>query len=269
MVVLTNDDGIGAEGLQTLKSHLQCLPGVELAVVAPDRERSASGHSITIHQPLQVQPLPDQGTTRSWAVNGTPADCTKLAIQALLERRPHLVVSGINRGPNLGQDVYYSGTVSAAVESALLGVPALAVSLTAFEQLDYGFAAQFAAGAAWQVLKKGLPPGTLLNINVPALAPGQIAGVAVTRLGVRRYRDAFDRRVDPRGRVYYWLTSESPDHEEPDDTDIGAIRRNLVSITPIRLDLTHHDLLDELRQWVVDVNLCAHVGPGGDNSPDR
>ncbi|MEW6522037.1 MAG: 5'/3'-nucleotidase SurE [Bacillota bacterium] len=261
--MLTNDDGILAEGLQTLKSHLECLPEVELWVVAPDRERSASGHSITIHQPLQVQELAGNGKTKSWAVSGTPADCTKLALQALLETRPDLVVSGINRGPNLGQDVYYSGTVSAAVESALLGVPALAVSLTAFENLDYTFAAKFAAGTAWHVLKTGLPRGTLLNINVPALDPGQVAGVAVTRLGVRRYRDAFDRRVDPRGRTYYWLTADAPDHEEPDDTDIGAIRNNLISITPIRLDLTHHDLMGELRQWVADVKLCVKVGEQG------
>jgi 5'-nucleotidase len=265
-VVLTNDDGIRAEGLRVLRQALTGLPGVRVLVVAPDRERSASGHAITIHQPLQVEELRLEDGGPAWAVSGTPADCTKLAVEALLPEPPALVVSGINRGPNLGTDVYYSGTVSAAVESVLLGIPALAVSVTAFENIDYEFSARFAARVAARVLERGLPRDTLLNINVPALPPDQIAGVAVTRLGVRRYRNVFDRRTDPRGRVYYWMAGDLDDGEDVAGTDTAAIRQNLVSVTPIRLDLTHHGFLAELHQWVAGLTTA---GCGGEEPEEE
>ncbi len=250
-VLLTNDDGVYAEGLQALRRALEAEPGFEVAVVAPERERSASSHAITLHKPLYVHEVHIDGCrTPTWSVSGTPADCTKIGVLAILNRRPDVVVSGINRGPNLGMDVFYSGTVSAAIEGAILGIPSLAVSLATFEDADYTFAARFTVALLRRVAAEGLEAGALLNVNVPALDEDQVAGVAVTRLGLRYYDDVFHPREDPRGRRYYWLAGEVRRGGEDPDTDIGALERNLVSITPLRLQLTDVALGQRLRAWV-------------------
>lgn len=255
IVLLTNDDGIHAEGLAALRREFEA-GGAQTYVIAPDQERSACGHAITTLQPLSVQPVvaPDgsrgsaTAAAQCWACSGTPADCTKIGIRVLLPSRPDIVVSGINRGPNLGTDVLYSGTVSAAAEAVILGVPGLAISLAAFENLDYSYAAKVAFHLAKEIVERPLPENTLLNVNVPAIDPQHIGGLTVTKLGVRKWADIFDKRVDPRGKEYYWLGGGplEEDHEDP-DTDVAALKQNLISVTPVHLDLTNHQILADVR----------------------
>ena len=259
-ILLTNDDGIQAEGIQVLARCLARLPDIHLYIVAPERERSASGHAITLHKPLRVQKM-EMSTmvAGAWAVSGTPADCTKLGLGALVEAPVDLLISGINRGPNLGQDVYYSGTVSAAMEGALMGIPSLAMSLAGFEGLDFTFAGQMAQEMVKACVHKQLTPGTLLNINIPALPSEEIAGLAVTRLGLRKYQDTYVKRTDPRGQTYYWLAGELIDADDAENTDTDALHRNLVSLTPICLDLTNHALLEQTIEWMKHVCLPKSV----------
>lgn len=247
-IMVTNDDGIFAEGLRVLALSLKKLGHV--TVVAPDRERSATGHAITVHHPLRVEEvrLPGSDDITAYAVNGTPSDCVKLGVEALLSAPPDLVVSGINPEPNLGTDVLYSGTVSAAMEGIMAGIPSLAVSLAGETGGDMTHAAEFAAKVAHLVSDGGFPPELLLNINVPSLEPQAIVGVKLTRLGVRRYRKSFDQRVDPRGKVYFWLAGEVYDSDEDPDTDTVAIRNNFISVTPLHADLTRYDILDQLKK---------------------
>jgi 5'-nucleotidase len=250
LILLTNDDGVYAEGLRALAREFSRIRGATVHVIAPERECSAGGHAVTLNRPLHIAEVAlGDGLPRATSVTGTPADCVKLAVKALLDRPPDLIVSGVNRGPNLSTDVFYSGTVSAAVEGAIHGIPSLAVSLTAYEGVGFDVAARITRLVAGEALSRGLPPHTLLNINVPPLDIDDICGVAVTRLGVARYRDVFDRRTDPRGRTYFWLTGEFLDGEWPDDTDVAAVRRNEVSVTPIQLDLTDHGALEAVRSW--------------------
>jgi len=251
-VLVTNDDGILADGLRSLAAELSSLG--EVVVVAPDRERSATGHAITVLRPLRVEKMTIPGLdAEAWAVDGTPSDCVKLAVEALLDRRPDVVVSGINRGPNLGTDVLYSGTVSAAVEGAICGLPSLAVSVAAFENCNYAFAAKFATRMVSKVLENGLPLDTLLNINVPCVDEPDIAGVAITRLGTRKWKDVFDKRIDPRGRTYYWMAGDVVECDEDENADAVAIRNNLISVTPIHLDLTRYDLIEQLKGWSIGI----------------
>jgi 5'-nucleotidase len=255
LVLVTNDDGVFSEGLAALCLELEKQDGAEVFVVAPDRERSASGHAITMHQPLRVDEVNIETThvRPAWAVSGTPADCTKLAVKALLPRPPDIVVSGVNRGPNLGTDVFYSGTVSAAIEAAMLGIPAIAVSVAAYENVDYTLAARFAANVARTVVERKLPADTILNINVPGLPPSEVAGVAITSLGKSRFNDRFEKRVDPRGRAYYWLTGELVTLDDGPDSDMGAISRNMISLTPVHLDLTSRDLIKTVCDWSISI----------------
>jgi len=237
-ILLTNDDGINADGLRALIERAVGLEGAQVLVVAPDRERSASGHAISIHQPIEVRELPSHHENlRVYSASGTPADCVKLAVDGLLGRLPDLVISGVNRGPNLGTDVFYSGTVSAALEGALLGSKAIAVSVTAFENVDYTFPAELTISLAAHVVKEEDWP-CLLNVNVPAVPPEAILGIAITRLGIHNHRDVFQRRLDPRGRCWFWLGGAAIRGQGLDDTDICAIERNLVSVTPLLKDLT-------------------------------
>lgn len=219
------------------------------------------GHAITMHRPIfataMVMPdLPDN--VHCFAITGTPADCVKLAVEELLPRRPDLVVSGINRGWNLGTDVFYSGTVSAAIEATIHGIPAVAVSYGALEREDYEAAAAFTVRLAREVGRRGLPPGILLNVNVPAVEPDLLAGVAVTRLGVRTYRNQWVRRRNPRGKTYYWLAGEVLDEENVPDSDVVAIQNQKISVTPIHLDLTDHTFRETLETWTI---LNAHDAP--------
>lgn len=251
-ILLTNDDGIHAEGLQRLSQVLFDSGDFQLSIVAPDHERSAVGHAITMHRPLRAAQTRflHNPALAGWSVNGTPSDCVKLAVEAILEHRPDLVISGINRGSNLGTDVLYSGTVSAAVEGIILGLPALAVSLTeGGRSEDYLFAAGFVRRLIPRLLEFGLPAGTLLNINVP---PGnkKIKGVRATRLGTRRYRNSFDKRTDPRGMVYYWLAGELVEGEEEANSDVRAVLDGYISVTPVQLNLTNEAMIPELEKMI-------------------
>ena len=238
VVVLTNDDGVHAPGLAALERALAELGDVY--VLAPEREQSACGHALTLHRPLR----PHQLGERRFAVNGTPSDCVNLAVLGFLPAPPVLVVSGINHGANLGDDVTYSGTVSAAMEGTLLGVPSIAVSLVDGGDLDT--AARVARMIALRVLVAGLPAKTLLNVNVPARAP---RGIRLTRLGHRVYLGKVVEQADPRGRSHYWIGGGEPKWDALDGTDMCAVHEGYVSLTPLHLDLTNHRALMELNDW--------------------
>ena len=246
-ILLTNDDGIYAKGIEVLHKHLS--KDHEVVVVAPETEQSAVGHAITLTDPLLVKSVNRNGIFFGYAVKGTPADCVKLAINELVEQQPDLVVSGINLGANVGINVIYSGTVSAATEGAILGVPSIAISINTFKDPNFEPAARFARLLANQVNKYGLPPHTSLNVNVPAIPENEIKGVRVTRQGVTRFVESFERRVDPRENVYYWQCGSTPPLQEDDDTDACALGRDYISITPIHHDLTNYDFLRSLRSW--------------------
>jgi len=219
----------------------------QVVVVAPDRERSGIGHALTLHSPLRA----DEIRPGFFAVDGTPTDCVNLGIHGLLPQKPRLVVSGINRGGNLGADITYSGTVSAAMEATLMGVPAFAISLESsrFEQEDFCFAARFAARAGKIVLERGLPADTFLNVNVPEGPP---KGVRLTRQGKRRYSDLVVEKLDPRGRKYYWIGCGRPGFEPAEGTDFQAIQEGYVSVSPLHLDLTNYRSFDDLSLWDLD-----------------
>jgi 5'-nucleotidase len=238
VLLVTNDDGVHAPGLAALAEALAELG--EVWVVAPEREQSACGHALTLHRPLRAQPAGE----RRFAVNGTPSDCVNLAVLGFLPERPVLVASGINHGSNLGDDVTYSGTVSAAMEGTLLGVPSIAVSLA--EGGDLADAARVARLIATRVLVGGLPPKTLLNVNVPPTAP---AGIRFTRLGHRVYSGKVVEQVDPRGRTHYWIGGGAPTWEDLESTDMGAVHEGHVAVTPLHLDLTNHRALAAMHEW--------------------
>ncbi|ADU51205.1 5'-nucleotidase; exopolyphosphatase; 3'-nucleotidase [Thermaerobacter marianensis DSM 12885] len=259
-VLLVNDDGVYSHGIQALRATLEEAEDWEVYVVAPDRQRSASGHAITLHKPLYLDRVDIPGARSPvYAVSGTPADCTKIGLLAVLPGPCDLVISGINRGGNLGFDVLYSGTVSAAIEGVIMGVPAIAVSLAAWEEPDYGPAAAFTARLAEVVARKGLPRGVLLNVNVPPLPAERIKGVALTVLSRRSYRDRFEKRFDPRGRPYYWLAGEPVEEPPSAETDVGAVRAGYISITPLHLQLSDHETLGQLQAWKAELE----AGLGG------
>lgn len=244
-ILVSNDDGVFATGLKVLSAELSLLD--EVWVVAPDRDQSGVSHSVTLQRPLRI----DEIGPRTFAVDGTPTDCVNLAINGILPERPRLVVSGINHGANLGDDVTYSGTVSAAMEATLLGVPALAISQVTRnpEKPDFAFAAKFARSLAACVLERPMPPDTLLNVNVPPRRGDDIEGYTLTRQGKRRYGDAVVEKVDPRGRKYYWIAGDVLDFVDAEGTDFDAVQRGFVSITPLHLDLTNYEsfrLLEKL-----------------------
>jgi 5'-nucleotidase len=234
LILVCNDDGISSEGLAALADAM--APLGEVWVVAPDREQSAVSHSLTLHRPLRVEEM----GSRRFAVDGTPTDCVNLAVAGILPERPGLLVSGINKGANMGDDITYSGTVSAAIEGTLLGIPSLAISLVARDRFDFAPAAEFAATLAAQVIARPLAPSTLLNVNVPALPRAEMTGFRITRQGKRRYGDALVEKVDPRGKKYYWIGSDELGFIDEPGTDFAAIQDGAVSITPVHLDLTHY-----------------------------
>ncbi len=246
--LLTNDDGIYARGLLALYQELS--RDAECLIVAPEVEQSAVGHAITISRPLMVRKARKNGSFLGYAVLGTPADCVKIGLGELAGEPVDLVVSGINRGANVGINVLYSGTVSAATEAAILGVPSLAISLDTHDEADYSAAARFARKMAAFILENPLP-NVALNVNVPAVPESEIRGVVVARQGQARLMESFDKRVDPRENIYYWLAGEAElPSQEQDDTDAGALKRGMITVTPIHFDLTRHDLLDGLRTRV-------------------
>jgi 5'-nucleotidase len=277
-LLISNDDGIFALGVRTLADTL-AEAGHQVMVVCPDRERSATGHGLTLHEPIRAQRVEStfHPTIQAWACSGTPSDCVKLALGALLEQPPDMVLSGINHGSNLGTDVLYSGTVSAAMEGVIEGIPSIAFSLTSFTSKEFQPAADFARSLLNQLAENPLPHLALLNVNVPAVPPDKLAGVAMTRQGVRRYFDIFEKRVDPRGKTYYWLAGEVleevPEAEleqagmsglkasggdvewfRQTPTDVQLIRQNYITITPLQYNLTCALGLESLQKWQ------AHLG---------
>lgn len=250
-ILLTNDDGINAPGISALYEEIKHLG--EVIVVAPDSEKSAVGHAITLSDPLRVVEFQKNGDFFGYAVNGTPADCVKIAYWAILkEKKPDLVVSGINLGSNTGINIIYSGTVSAATEGAMLGIPSFAISLATFTNPDFKPAARFARKFAPLLFKRKLPQGISLNINFPPIPEDQIAGVAITRQSKALYREEFEKRVDPHHKNYYWLAGAKVNIEEEPDIDDRAILNNKISITPIHYDLTEYSLLEELKSWSIE-----------------
>jgi 5'-nucleotidase len=244
-ILITNDDGIYADGIFALYDSLRKTARV--TVVAPDTQRSAVGHAITLADPLRVTEVRRYGKFFGYATSGTPADCVKLAIRAIMKKKPDLVFSGINLGANMGYNVLYSGTVSGATEGALLGIPSVAISLATFSKPDFCCAAAFARQIAADASR--LPPGTLLNVNVPAVPASRIKGVSITRQSRTLFEDRFDKRTDPHGQTYYWLTGSLNQKDAAPDSDLSALRRNRVSITPLQFDLTDYKFLDELTDW--------------------
>jgi 5'-nucleotidase len=243
-ILVTNDDGINAEGIKILTDCLMQIGDV--AVVAPDRERSAVGHALTLHHPLRAEKL----GTNIFAVDGTPTDCVNLGIHSLLPFKPDIIISGINHGGNLGDDVTYSGTVSAAMEATLMGIPAFAVSLvTTGEGINFATAGNFAAKLARIILDQGLPNDTFLNVNVPDLPEAQLLFPMITRQGRRRYEGMIINKVDPRGRNYYWIGTVDVNFHDLEGTDYHAVSRGHISITPLHLDLTNYQSLVALKRW--------------------
>ncbi|MBN1154962.1 5'/3'-nucleotidase SurE [candidate division KSB1 bacterium] len=245
-ILLTNDDGINAPGLYAL--YTEMIKAGDVVVVAPDSEKSAVGHAITLSDPLRVTPFYKNDHIFGHAVNGTPADCVKLAYWAL-EINPDIVISGINLGSNTGINILYSGTVSAATEGMFLDIPSIAISLTTFHEPDFRFAAKFARHLSAIVMDHGLPKGTLLNVNVPAIPEEEIEGIEITRQGHANYQEKFDKRIDPHKRVYYWLTGTKIELEQDDEVDDRAIINKKISITPVQFDLTNYQFMDELKSW--------------------
>jgi 5'-nucleotidase len=247
-ILITNDDGIDSDALPPLSETLAKLGDVD--IIVPERNWSGASHSITLFRPLRVRGTKLRNGQAAYMTDGSPTDCVRLAVLGFLKHRPDIVVSGINRGANMGDDITYSGTVAAAMEGLLSSIPSIAVSIGAFGgDIDYGPAASFAALLARNILERGLAPDTLLNVNVPALPPGQIAGVEVTRLGKRTYRDQLVERLDPYGNPYYWVGGPAVSGEAEDGTDVAAMAAGKISVTPIALDLTNHALLEELARW--------------------
>jgi 5'-nucleotidase len=249
-ILVTNDDGVTHPALLALAQEMRKLGNV--TVLAPDRNWSASGHVKTLHRPLRVKETTLADGTAALTSDGAPSDCVVLALLGLVQPRPELVVSGINPTANLGHDVTYSGTVTAAMEAAIWGLPAIAVSLDVPGEVatpDFEPAARAAGKVAQQVMARGLPKSVLLNVNVPYLPDGQIKGLQITRQGLRVYHDQLDMRRDPRGRPYYWIGGDAPSSVPEEGTDYGALSQGYVSITPLDLDLTAQRVVDELKAW--------------------
>lgn len=245
LILVTNDDGVYAEGIKTLARRLRQIGRV--IVVAPTQERSATSHSLTLHRPLRIFKI----SKDVYAVDGTPTDCVNLGVNEILPRRPDLIASGINRGGNLGDDVHYSGTVSAAVEGAIMGIPSLAFSTVARDNFKYHSAGNIAVKISKKVLREGLPKGIVLNVNIPNLPQKKIRGYVFTKQGKRDYGDIIEEKVDPRGRKYYWIGGDDVGFEDIPGSDCNAIHEGKVSITPIRVNLTDLALLERLKNWAL------------------
>lgn len=248
-ILICNDDGIYSKGLYELAKEMRRLGSV--AVVAPDKEQSAIGHAITMHQPLRCKKIKLFDLDIDvWRVSGTPADCIKIGVETLLAERPQLIVSGINIGENLGTDIIYSGTVSAAIEGSIFNIPSIAVSYEGSEEAEFSIAAKAAVDIIEQVLEHKDGHEILLNINIPLVKEiHELKGVKITKLGVKKYKNNFEERKDPRGNTYYWLAGELIDAEIREDTDIYAVRNGYASITPLHVDLTGYDDINEIMGW--------------------
>ncbi|HEX2914912.1 MAG TPA: 5'/3'-nucleotidase SurE [Chloroflexia bacterium] len=256
-VLLTNDDGVDSPGLQALYEAVSAVAGVEVYVIAPDHNWSISGHNKTMDRPLRVNEIKWYNGLEVLTTDGTPADCVSLAGLGLIPETPDLVISGINLGPNLGDDVTYSGTVAAAMEAHIAGIPAVALSLNEYTSFNFNAAATFATRliSLFQLALQGKEGGLMLtsdlflNINVPNINYDEVTAIEITRQGRRIYKDELFRREDPRGRAYYWIGGERPDGHLHEGTDIAAVAENKISITPMMLDLTNYRMIEKLKGW--------------------
>ncbi len=243
-ILLSNDDGIRSEGLRALYEALSEF--AQVVVVAPDRERSAVGRALTLHRPLRCEKIGENW----YAVDGTPTSCVYIGIHAIMKgKKPDMVIGGINRGPNLGEDITYSGTVSVAMEGALLGLPSVAFSLATFKDFKWKDAAEWASRIAKKVYEKGLPKGCCLNVNIPNLPYSEVKGVKITRQGKKNYTEKVEERRDPWGRVYYWIGGEEPNWIPEPGTDYWAVKNGFISITPVHLDLTDYKAMEKLKEY--------------------
>ncbi len=254
-ILVTNDDGIDSPGLLALKQALTEVG--QVSVIGPDHNWSAAGHSKTMHKPLRINKVHLADGDHAYATDGAPSDCVAIAILGFLQQKIDLVVSGVNKGSNMGDDITYSGTVAAAMEGIIWGVPAIAVSLDGYvpeepELNNFALAARAAARVAGRVLRDGWQADTLLNINVPNVEEAEIKGLEITRLGRRGYQDELIVRTDPFGRRYYWIGGGRPTMVNEPGTDIRAIADGKISVTPIHLDLTNHALVATLSEWKLD-----------------
>lgn len=247
LIIVTNDDGVHSSGLLALFHAMKKIG--EAYIIAPDRERSAVSHALTLHRPLKVEEL----RKNVFSVNGTPSDCVALGVNKILSRKPDLIASGINMGANLGDDVTYSGTVSAAIEGTILGIPSFAISLAGWRPFFFETAVLFAVEVAEYILHKSLPYDTLLNVNVPNVKKGHINGMKLTKQGKRVYDNAIKDVLSPWGEKYYWIGGGNPYWEHGEDMDIQAVLDNYVSVTPIHLDLTNYEALEYMkRTWQIN-----------------
>jgi len=245
-ILITNDDGISSKGIYALWEAMEEIG--ETYIVAPISEQSASSHSITLSHPIRVESVERSNGFKGWAVSGTPADCTKIAIRSLMEKRPNVLISGINRGANLGNNIIYSGTVSAATEGSILGIPSIAISLASYKTDKYETVKIIAKQIVEYVMKNSLPKMTLLNVNVPYCNIDDIKGIKITRQGSQYFVDEFEERIDPRNRNYYWIKGKMIDDDQSLDFDGKAIKDNYVSVTPIHFNLTNETYLEDLRK---------------------
>ena len=259
-ILISNDDGIAANGIKVLAQTL--AKRHEVYVVAPDRERSAAGHSLTLHTPLRVEEVsPFEGVKKCFKTSGTPGDCVKIAVCAILseDEQPDLVISGINHGPNFASDILYSGTVSCAMEGAMLGIPSIAVSMASLRSDEecFKFGAEFVLELIEKLKNYKFKPKIILNVNLPAIPQEDILGVAIAPLGDKTYTNTYEKRVDPRGKVYYWLAGELVNNPKEDQTDIAAVRNNYISITPVSYDMTKREYMKELSDILCSDGSCS------------
>ncbi|MBT3250225.1 MAG: 5'/3'-nucleotidase SurE [Candidatus Marinimicrobia bacterium] len=251
IILLTNDDGIFAPGLQILYDSISTFG--ETWVVAPDKERSGAGHAITLTEPLRVQELDNYKMSNAFQCSGTPADCVKLAIQNILPHPPDMVISGINQGANSGSYVIYSGTVSAAVEGMISGIPSFAISLDSHNSPDFDFSGKIARNIAENIVRNGLPEKTILNVNIPSGDIDDIKGIKITKHGNSMFHDSYDKRLDPRNRHYFWMNGKRAVIDENDDVDNEALKQGYVSVTPLKFNFTDKDAMSIISKW--DLNI--------------
>lgn len=264
-LLISNDDGVYAQGIRSLANGLAEV-GHEVTVVCPDQERSATGHGLTLHHPIRAEIVEGifHESVTAWACSGTPADSVKVGLFGILESPPDLVLAGINHGPNVATDIIYSGTVSAAMEGFIQGIPSIAFSLGSYSSHEFEGAVQFAQILVQQLENHPFPEAMLLNVNIPAATPSEISGIVITRQGIRRYIDILEKRVDPRGKTYYWLAGElmedvellnAPSAIDELVTDVHALRQNFITITPLQYNLTQVTGLQNLEQWAEQLTL--------------
>jgi len=246
-VLITNDDGVDAPGILALCRKIKEI--ADIIVVAPVIEKSGVSNAITLTSPLRIYNHPLSSNIDGWAVNGTPADCVKIALKEILEKKPDLIISGINLGENSGVNIIYSGTVAAAAEGAIQNIPSFAISLATHEKFDFQIAANFAAYFANELLKQPFQSGIFYNVNVPACAPKSIQGVRITTQGNAPYQEKFEQRIDPRKQIYYWLGGKKKPIESDLSVDENAIEEKYISVCPLQLDLTHYQSIEKLKTW--------------------